>query len=163
MQPVCLNVLVAMLHFYVFQRAGGYLLGEGSKKSPNFRKAIKAPFFKRSILDGLASLGDRFRTLKKKEADLLVQNKALYGDKEHLSQQEYIQGISAWNFNLEDLKTQATLDGFNDLHDSELASFPIKPLKALKGCFDVCEDDVIVSSPRAAVKENERNEGESSG
>ncbi|KAB1222594.1 hypothetical protein CJ030_MR2G025863 [Morella rubra] len=159
-----------MLHFYVFQRAGGYLLGEGSKKSPNFRKAIKAPFFQTSthnrlcgFLDGLAPLGDRFRTLKKKEADLLVQNKALYGDKEHLSQQEYIQGISAWNFNLEDLKTQATLDGFNDLHDSELASFPIKPLKALKGCFDVCEDDVIVSSPRAAVKENERNEGESSG
>ncbi|KAB1209169.1 Serine/threonine-protein kinase fray2 [Morella rubra] len=154
------------------------------KKRPSSEKLLKHPFFKqartidyvaRSILDGLAPLGDRFKTLKKKEADLLVQNKALYGDKEHLSQQEYIRGISAWNFNLEDLKTQAALiqddggsnaaqeDGFNDLRDLELASFPIKPLKALKGCFDVCEDDVIVSSPRAAVQENGRTEGESSG
>ncbi|XP_041009124.1 uncharacterized protein LOC121253218 isoform X1 [Juglans microcarpa x Juglans regia] len=31
------------------------------------------------------------------------------------------------------------------------------------GCFDVCEDDVIVSSPRAVDQENGRNEGESSG
>ncbi|KAB1209679.1 Serine/threonine-protein kinase OSR1, partial [Morella rubra] len=81
--------------FKVFQRAGGYLLGEGSKKAPTSEKLLKHPFFKqartidyvaRSILDGFAFLGDRFRTLKKKEADLLVQNKALYGDKEHLSQ-----------------------------------------------------------------------------
>ncbi|MBA0589439.1 hypothetical protein Gorai_018186 [Gossypium raimondii] len=111
-----------------------------------------------------------------KEADLLVENKALYEDKEQLSQKEYIRGISAWNFNLEDLKSQAALihdyddvpnaedrdgsngvvglspermssemasnsiasssqeDGLNDLHDlkSSLASFPIKPLQALK-------------------------------
>lgn len=90
-----------------------------------------------------------------KEADLLVQNKALYEDKDQLSQvglflvvcvndclwhclckvmfyeysfslchftvslclgcvvlyvqKEYIRGISAWNFNLEDLKSQAAL------------------------------------------------------
>ncbi|MCI69205.1 serine/threonine-protein kinase fray2-like, partial [Trifolium medium] len=38
-----------------------------------------------TILEGLAPLGDRFRTLKAKEADLLMQNKALY-DMEQLSQ-----------------------------------------------------------------------------
>ncbi|EYU44753.1 hypothetical protein MIMGU_mgv11b021090mg, partial [Erythranthe guttata] len=84
------------------------------------------------------------RFSKAKEADLLVRNKALYEDKEHLSQQEYIRGISAWNFNLEDLKNQAALDeldGIDDL-ESSLADFPIKPLQALKGCFDVCEDDI---------------------
>ncbi|KAF5479602.1 hypothetical protein F2P56_000411 [Juglans regia] len=191
------------------------------KKRPTAEKLLKHPFFKharaneylaRGILDGLALLGDRFRMLKAKEADLLVQNKALYGDKEQLSQQEYIRGISAWNFNLEDLKSQAALirddgmpnsedldaskklkdgydgvgfpaerlsqervnhpnahhndeDGFNDIRDlnSSLPSFPVKPLQALKGCFDVCEDDVIVSSPRAVDQENGRNEGESSG
>ncbi|KAG6716017.1 hypothetical protein I3843_04G024800 [Carya illinoinensis] len=190
------------------------------KKRPPSEKLLKHHFFKQArpneylahtILDGLAPLGDRFRTLKAKEADLLVQNKALYGDKEHLSQQEYIRGISAWNFNLEDLKTQAALiqddgmpnaedqdvskkqkdrhddvvfqaerqsqervsnentppnheDGFNDLHDleSSLHSFPIKPLQALKGCFDVCEDDEIVSSPVAVDQRNGRREGESS-
>ncbi|XP_034207063.1 serine/threonine-protein kinase BLUS1 isoform X2 [Prunus dulcis] len=184
------------------------------KKRPTSEKLLKHHFFKharpvdylaRTILDGLSPLGDRFRMLKAKEADLLVQNKALYGDKEHLSQQEYIRGISAWNFNLEDLKNQAALiqedgmpnasskkqnekdedvsfpaegaaiemenqpnaapdqeDGFNDLHDldSSLASFPIKPLQALKGCFDVCKDDESATSPRTIVQENGRSEAE---
>ncbi|XP_048229890.1 serine/threonine-protein kinase BLUS1 isoform X2 [Ricinus communis] len=176
------------------------------KKRPSSEKLLKHHFFKharsneylaRTILDGLAPLGERFRMLKAKEADLLVQNKALYEDKEQLSQQEYIKGISAWNFNLEDLKSQAALiqdyddmqnaedpdgsvkprdrnynvdlpvdrlsheranhssaalshqDGFSDIHDleSSLPSFPIKPLQALKGCFDVGDDDVDATSP----------------
>lgn len=171
------------------------------KKRPTSEKLLKHPFFKhaksyeflaRSILEGLPPLGERFRVLKAKEADLLVQNKALYGDKEQLSQQEYIRGISAWNFNLEDLKNQAALiqdnddcstaenpdlgmkqkdrhddhsfpadkpssegtnhsntsdsheDGFDDLESLEdsLASFPIQPLQALKGYFDIGEDDM---------------------
>ncbi|GMI99149.1 MITOGEN-ACTIVATED PROTEIN KINASE KINASE KINASE KINASE4, TARGET OF TEMPERATURE3 [Hibiscus trionum] len=170
------------------------------KKRPTSEKLLKHHFFKharscdyltRTILDGLSPLGERFRVLKTKEADLLVQNKALYEDKEQLSQQEYIKGISAWNFNLEDLKSQAALiqdyddaqnaedqdgsrkqsdrhdgvglsaekmssemasnsiaassqeDGLNDLQEleSSFASFPIKPLKALKGCFDIGEDE----------------------
>ncbi|KAJ6298576.1 hypothetical protein OIU76_019682 [Salix suchowensis] len=210
------------------------------KKRPTSEKLLKHHFFKnarsyeylgRTILDGLSPLGERFKILKAKEADLLVQNKALYEDKEQMSQQEYIRGISAWNFNLEDLKSQAALiqdydcmsnadpdligkqmdmcnnvefpaeklptksvnhsiaapsqDGFNDLHDlkSSLASFPIKPLQALKGCFDVGEEDVGATSPNWKVtsqteceqqalmelslsaidQESERNKGENSG
>ncbi|RDX62612.1 Serine/threonine-protein kinase fray2, partial [Mucuna pruriens] len=193
------------------------------KKRPSSEKLLKHHFFKqargikylaRTILDGLAPLGDRFRMLKAKEADLLVQNKALYEDKEQLSQKEYIRGISAWNFNLEDLKSQAALiqdddipnaeephrdkkqkdrlddfrvpgeelpavaanhsdgapmpdkeDGFNNLQDLEcsLASFPIKPLQALKGCFDMYEDDVNNSSPRDSDHDYGRIDNESSG
>ncbi|KAG6719955.1 hypothetical protein I3842_03G033600 [Carya illinoinensis] len=111
------------------------------KKRPTAEKLLKHPFFKqaraneylaRGILDGLALLGDRFRLLKAKEADLLVQNKALYGDKEQLSQQEYIRGISAWNFNLEDLKTQAALirdDGMPNSEDPDTS-------KKLKDGYD---------------------------
>ncbi|XP_058087194.1 serine/threonine-protein kinase BLUS1-like isoform X4 [Magnolia sinica] len=176
------------------------------KKRLTSAKLLKHHFFKharsneyltRTILNGLRPLGERFRMLKLKEADFLVQNKVMYGDKEQLSQQEYIRGISGWNFNLEDLKTQAALieecdgisniedpdtnskkkngsdgsdfvpnmlspkkvnhpsavpvqkDGFNDLQNAKgsLASFPIRPLEALKGYFDVCEDDVNGSSP----------------
>ncbi|XP_075501222.1 uncharacterized protein LOC142539562 isoform X1 [Primulina tabacum] len=171
------------------------------KKRPSSEKLLKHAFFKnarssdylaRTILDGMPPLGERFRMLKAKEADILVQNKALYENKEQLSQQEYIRGISAWNFNLEDLKNQAALIqddlisnfedssvsgkfldrhddvGFlverksspqqanhsnidpqlelddDDIHDLEnsLTAFPSKPLQALKGCFDVCEDDI---------------------
>ncbi|XVF16400.1 hypothetical protein REPUB_Repub10bG0028000 [Reevesia pubescens] len=210
------------------------------KKRPTAEKLCKHHFFKnarsydylaRTILDGLAPLGERFRVLKTKEADLLVQNKNLYEDKEQLSQQEYIRGISAWNFNLEDLKSQAALiqdydnvqnaedrdgsrkqrdrhdivglsaarmspetasnsvaassqeDDLSDLHDleSSLASFPIKPLQALKGCFDIGEDDEGANSPnrkgitqseseqfitkslRAMDQDAGRNEGENSG
>ncbi|XP_004232298.1 serine/threonine-protein kinase BLUS1 [Solanum lycopersicum] len=170
------------------------------KKRPSSEKLLKHPFFKqarghdylaRTILDGLPPLGDRFRMLKAREADYLLQNQAMYEDKDHLSQQEYIRGISAWNFNLEDLKNQAALlPDFDDIPDAEdssnrgklregngdvgsvverhnqssvlshedemngnhdldgsLAAFPIKPLQALKGCFDMCEDDITASSP----------------
>ncbi|GFP99724.1 serine/threonine-protein kinase fray2 [Phtheirospermum japonicum] len=166
------------------------------KKRPTSEKLLKHAFFKharsneyldRTILNGLSPLGERFRMLKAKEADMLVQNKASYEDKEQLSQQEYIRGVSAWNFNLEDLKNEAAhiqddlmsedssvsgkhMDGqdetysekadhskaasqlddeLNDLHNLEgsLAVFPMKPLQALKGCFDICEDDVATGSP----------------
>ncbi|GER41339.1 protein kinase, partial [Striga asiatica] len=162
------------------------------KKRPSSEKLLKHSFFKharsneyldRTILNGLNPLGERFRVLKAKEADMLVQNKASYEDKEQLSQQEYIRGVSAWNFDLEDLKNQAALiqddftsnsedssvsgknmdvqeesfsekadhskdasqmedelNGLNHLEGS-LAVFPEKPLQALKGLFDVCEED----------------------
>ncbi|KAG4141824.1 hypothetical protein ERO13_D06G097800v2 [Gossypium hirsutum] len=62
------------------------------KKRPASEKLLKQQFFKHAhsydylvhtILDGLAPLGERL--LKTKEADLLVQNKALYKDNEQLS------------------------------------------------------------------------------
>ncbi|KAL0395695.1 UNVERIFIED_CONTAM: Serine/threonine-protein kinase fray2 [Sesamum calycinum] len=169
------------------------------KKRPTSEKLLKHSFFKharskeylaRTMVGGLSPLGERFKMLKVKEADILVQNKAMYEDKEQLSQQEYIRGISAWNFNLEDLKNQAALipddlilnseessvsgrhadgqddgspivrmhleranhskaasqseDELNDIHnlESSLAAFPMKPLEALKGCFDFSEDDI---------------------
>ncbi|KAK4282408.1 hypothetical protein QN277_013790 [Acacia crassicarpa] len=206
-----------------FKEMVGTCLVKDPKKRPTSEKLLKHPFFKharsyeyltKTILDGLAPLGDRFRVLKAKEADLLVQNKALYEDKEQLSQKEYIRGISAWNFNLEDLKSQAALiqdddtpnaeepdmdkklknkyndngvpaegslavttndsdakptldkeDGFSDIQDleSSLASFPIKPLEALKGCFDIGEDDVNNGSQRDLDQDYGRNENGSSG
>ncbi|WP_277214318.1 hypothetical protein, partial [Isoptericola croceus] len=66
-------------------------------------------FLARSILDGLPPLGERFRTLKGKEADLLLRNQLGSESTEQLSQKEYIRGISGWNFNLEDLKNAAAL------------------------------------------------------
>ncbi|RDX99954.1 Serine/threonine-protein kinase fray2, partial [Mucuna pruriens] len=76
------------------------------KKRPSSEKLLKHHFFKQArgikylahtILDGLAPLGDGFRMLKK----------------------EYIRGISAWNFNPEDLKSQATLIQDDDIPNAE--------------------------------------------
>ncbi|KAJ4912051.1 Protein kinase superfamily protein [Raphanus sativus] len=175
-----------------FKEMVGICLVKDPKKRPTSEKLLKHPFFKqartpdymaKAILNGLPPLGERYRNIKSKEADLLMQNKSEY--EAHLSQQEYIRGISAWNFNLEDLKNQAALisdddnshaeepdcnrkqcerqdestlsperasspetapsqdNELNDIHDleSSFASFPSKPLQALKGCFDIGEED----------------------
>ncbi|XP_076929652.1 uncharacterized protein LOC143594154 [Bidens hawaiensis] len=143
------------------------------KKRPSSEKLLKHSFFKqaknadyleRSILDGLSPLGDRFRILKAKEADLLVQNKELYEDMEQLSQQEYIRGISAWKFNLDDIKNQAALINDND----EISNIEKPKLsnqqngidnnhldakaqdtadEIVQECFDICEADVATASP----------------
>ncbi|XP_013714487.1 serine/threonine-protein kinase BLUS1 isoform X2 [Brassica napus] len=181
-----------------FKEMVGTCLVKDPKKRPTSEKLLKHPFFKqarppdylaKTILNGLPPLGERYRTIKSKEADLLMQNKSEY--EAHLSQQEYIRGISAWNFNLEDLKSQAALisdddsshaedpdfnrkqcerqdesalsperasssettpsqdDELNDIQDleSSFASFPIRPLQALKGCFDVGSDEDNATTP----------------
>ncbi|KAL6639855.1 hypothetical protein ACP70R_022450 [Stipagrostis hirtigluma subsp. patula] len=88
------------------------------RKRPSSEKLLRHSFFKhaksaeylaRSIIDGLPPLGDRFRELKSKEAEMLLNNKLGPESKEQLSQKEYIRGISGWNFNLEDLKNAAAL------------------------------------------------------
>ncbi|KAE8667186.1 serine/threonine-protein kinase OSR1-like isoform X2 [Hibiscus syriacus] len=48
---------------------------------------------------------------------MLAQKKMPDGEKEELSQNEYKRGISGWNFNLEDMKAQASL-----IHDDDLIS-----------------------------------------
>ncbi|KAJ6392985.1 hypothetical protein OIU77_022458 [Salix suchowensis] len=87
-------------------------------KRPSANKLLKHSFFKqarsndyivRTLLDGLPDLGDRIKALKRKEEDMLAQKKMPDGEMEELSQNEYKRGISGWNFNLEDVKAQASL------------------------------------------------------
>uniref|UniRef100_M4DI93 Protein kinase domain-containing protein n=1 Tax=Brassica campestris TaxID=3711 RepID=M4DI93_BRACM len=96
------------------------------KKRPTSAKLLKHPFFKharstdylsRKILHGLSPLGDRFKKLKEAEAELF---KGINGDKEQLSQHEYMRGISAWNFDLEDLRKQASLNPDSEMCSSEV-------------------------------------------
>ncbi|KAJ0800599.1 hypothetical protein HanPI659440_Chr03g0104961 [Helianthus annuus] len=114
-----------------------------------------------TFIDSLTNLQKVYQELnyvQAKEADLLVQNKELYGDKEQLSQiNEYGEisnleepktsnqqnGISD---NCSDAKSQDTADEIVNL-ESSFASFPTPSLQALKGCFDICEDDVATVSP----------------
>ncbi|KAK4436742.1 Serine/threonine-protein kinase fray2 [Sesamum alatum] len=87
-------------------------------KRPSAKKLLKHSFFKqarsndyigRTLLEGLPALGDRLQALKRKEEDLLAQKKMPDGQKEEISQNEYKRGISGWNFDLEDMKAQASL------------------------------------------------------
>ncbi|XP_020088263.1 serine/threonine-protein kinase BLUS1 isoform X3 [Ananas comosus] len=112
------------------------------KKRPSSEKLLKHAFFKharsneyleKSILDNLSPLGERFRMLKSKEADFLLHNKGLPGEKEQLSQREYIRGISGWNFNLEDLKAQAAR---LETSDGALPSEEVDNISNTKDAFD---------------------------
>ncbi|PIN11892.1 Non-specific serine/threonine protein kinase [Handroanthus impetiginosus] len=87
-------------------------------KRPSAKKLLKHSFFKqarsndyiaRTLLEGLPALGDRLQALKRKEEDMLAQKKMPDGQKEEISQNEYKRGISSWNFNLDDMKAQASL------------------------------------------------------
>ncbi|KAL6187068.1 hypothetical protein ACLB2K_043183 [Fragaria x ananassa] len=124
-----------------FKKIVAACLVKDQKKRPTAEKLLKHRFFKnarskefivRTILDGLRPLGDRFRMLKQKEAELFGQN-----GEELLSQQEYIRGISAWNFDVEDLKRQAVLvqddDGITIAENQEW-------ICKQKGGFDISVD-----------------------
>ncbi|XP_058195733.1 serine/threonine-protein kinase BLUS1-like isoform X2 [Rhododendron vialii] len=87
-------------------------------KRPCSKKLLKHSFFKkarsndyiaRTLLEGLPDLGDRLKALKIKEEDMVAQKKIPDGQKEEMSQNEYKRGLSDWNFNLEDVKAQASL------------------------------------------------------
>lgn len=102
-------------------------------KRPSAEKLLKHSFFKharpaefvaRTILGPLPPLWDRVNDLKVKDAARLAQKKMPYGEQEERSQNEYKRGVSAWNFDLEDLKAQAALD------DAESFSGPIEKLDA---------------------------------
>ncbi|KAF7124809.1 hypothetical protein RHSIM_Rhsim12G0183200 [Rhododendron simsii] len=87
-------------------------------KRPCAKKLLKHSFFKkarsndyiaRTLLEGLPDLGDRLKALKIKEEVMVAQKKIPDGQKEEMSQNEYKRGLSDWNFNLEDVKAQASL------------------------------------------------------
>ncbi|KAK8992587.1 hypothetical protein V6N11_048662 [Hibiscus sabdariffa] len=80
-----------------------------------FRQARSNDYIARTLLEGLPALGDRIQALKRKEEDMLAQKKMPDGEKEELSQNEYKRGISGWDFNLEDMKAQASLIQDDDL------------------------------------------------
>ncbi|CAI9780034.1 unnamed protein product [Fraxinus pennsylvanica] len=97
-------------------------------KRPSAKKLLRHSFFKqarstdyiaRTLLEGLPALGDRLLALKRKEEDMLAQKKIPDGQKEEISQNEYKRGISGWNFNLDDMKAQASLIQDDDIPEKD--------------------------------------------
>lgn len=101
-----------------FKQMIAMCLVKNPSKRPSAHKLLKQPFFKqarshdyicRKLLEGLPTLGDRHQALKEKEEDMLAQKKIPDAQQEEISQNEYKRGISGWNFDIEDLKSQASL------------------------------------------------------
>ncbi|KAK3159323.1 hypothetical protein QOZ80_2AG0148620 [Eleusine coracana subsp. coracana] len=119
-----------------FKQMVAMCLVKDPSKRPTAKKLLKQPFFKqarssdfisRKLFEGLPGLGARYQALKDKDEDLLAQKKIPDGKKEELSQDEYKRGISSWNFDMDDLKSQASLvtecDDSISCKDSDALSF----------------------------------------
>lgn len=101
-----------------FKEMVAMCLVKDQTKRPTAKKLLKHSFFKNAklpelsvkyLLSGLPPLWDRVKELQLKDAAQLALKKMPSAEQEALSQSEYQRGVSAWNFDVEDLKAQASL------------------------------------------------------
>ncbi|GKV04007.1 hypothetical protein SLEP1_g16225 [Rubroshorea leprosula] len=101
-----------------FKEMVAMCLVKDQTKRPTAEKLLKHSFFKhakppdlsvKTLFTDLPPLWNRVKALQLKDAAQLALQKMPSADKEALSQSEYQRGVSAWNFDIEDLKAQASL------------------------------------------------------
>ncbi|KAL6005673.1 hypothetical protein ACLOJK_006244 [Asimina triloba] len=101
-----------------FKEMVAMCLVKDQTKRPTAEKLLKHSFFKnakplelsvKSLLADLPPLWDRVKALQLKDAAQLALKKMPSAEQEAISQSEYKRGVSAWNFEIEDLKAQASL------------------------------------------------------
>ncbi|CAL4928656.1 unnamed protein product [Urochloa decumbens] len=101
-----------------FKEMVAMCLVKDQTKRPTAEKLLKHSFFKnakppeltvKSVLTDLPPLWDRVKALQLKDAARLALKKMPSSEQEALSMGEYQRGVSAWNFDIEDLKAQASL------------------------------------------------------
>ncbi|XP_010252417.1 PREDICTED: serine/threonine-protein kinase BLUS1-like isoform X2 [Nelumbo nucifera] len=101
-----------------FKEMVAMCLVKDQTKRPTAEKLLKHSFFKhakppelsvKNLLTDLPPLWDRVKALQLKDAAQLALKKMPSAEQEALSQSEYKRGVSAWNFDVEDLKAQAAL------------------------------------------------------
>ncbi|PNT53425.1 hypothetical protein POPTR_001G084700v4 [Populus trichocarpa] len=101
-----------------FKEMVAMCLVKDQTKRPTAEKLIKHSFFKnakppelsvKKLFADLPPLWNRVKAIQLKDAAQLALKKMPSAEQEALSQSEYQRGVSAWNFDLEDLKAQASL------------------------------------------------------
>nr|VDD24630.1 unnamed protein product [Brassica oleracea] len=101
-----------------FKEMVALCLVKDQTKRPTAEKLLKHSFFKnakppeicvKKLFADLPPLWTRVKTLEAKDAAQLALKGIASADQEAISQSEYQRGVSAWNFNVEDLKEQASL------------------------------------------------------
>ncbi|KAA8525744.1 hypothetical protein F0562_007605 [Nyssa sinensis] len=101
-----------------FKEMVAMCLVKDQTKRPTAEKLLKHSFFKhakppelsvKKLFADLPPLWDRVKALQLKDAAQLALKKMPSAEQEAISQSEYQRGVSAWNFDIEDLKVQASL------------------------------------------------------
>ncbi|KAL7165615.1 hypothetical protein ACSBR2_041321 [Camellia fascicularis] len=101
-----------------FKEMVAMCLVKDQTKRPTAEKLLKHSFFKhakppelsvKKLFADLPPLWNRVKTLQIKDAAQLALKRMPSAEQEAISQSEYQRGVSAWNFDIEDLKAQASL------------------------------------------------------
>ncbi|KAJ6821776.1 serine/threonine-protein kinase fray2 [Iris pallida] len=101
-----------------FKEMVAMCLDKDQAKRPTAEKLLKHSFFRtakppelsvKSLLADLPPLWERVKALQLKDAAQLAMKKMPSAEQEALSQSEYQRGVSAWNFDVNDLRIQASL------------------------------------------------------
>ncbi|XP_078445821.1 uncharacterized protein LOC144714889 [Wolffia australiana] len=150
-----------------FKEMVGMCLVKDQSKRPSAERLLKHSFFKnvkapevslKGMFADLPPLWERVNIIKKKDAAQLALKKMPSAEQEALSQSEYQRGVSAWNFDLEDLKAQAALIP-DDEEDGNLRFFPAEKVPSIS---EKCAEELASKNDRdqresavgAAVLEN---------
>ncbi|KAJ0243143.1 Protein kinase superfamily protein [Hirschfeldia incana] len=118
-----------------FKELVALCLVKDQTKRPTAEKLLKHSFFKnakppeicvKKLFVNLPPLWTRVKTLQDKDAAQLALKGIASADQDAISQSEYQRGVSAWNFNVEDLKEQASLlDDDDSLAESREEDEPV--------------------------------------
>uniref|UniRef100_A0A2P2LGD5 Uncharacterized protein MANES_02G003400 n=1 Tax=Rhizophora mucronata TaxID=61149 RepID=A0A2P2LGD5_RHIMU len=101
-----------------FKEMVAMCLVKDQTRRPTAEKLLKHPLFKhakppelsvKKLFTDLPPLWSRVKAIQLKDDAQLALKKMPSADQEALSQSEYHRGVSAWNFDIEDLKAQASL------------------------------------------------------
>ncbi|CAL5360303.1 unnamed protein product [Camellia sinensis] len=101
-----------------FKEMVAMCLVKDQTKRPTAEKLLKHSFFKQAkppelsvkkLFADLPPLWNRVEALQRKDAAQLALKRMPSAEQEAISQSEYQRGVSAWNFDIEDLKVQASL------------------------------------------------------
>ncbi|KGN55672.1 serine/threonine-protein kinase dst1 isoform X2 [Cucumis sativus] len=144
-----------------FKEMVAMCLVKDQAKRPTAEKLIKHSFFKnakppevslKKLFANLPPLSHRVKDLQLKDAAQLALKKMPSAEQEALSQSEYQRGVSAWNFDVEDLKAQASLvnDDMAEMKEEEEninscsvkdAFYPRSILRNFNSCNESSQDE----------------------
>ncbi|MFS7942104.1 putative protein kinase STE-STE20-Fray family [Helianthus anomalus] len=159
-----------------FKELVAMCLVKDQTKRPTAEKLLKHSFFKQAkppeisvkkLFADLPPLWHRVKALQIKDAAQLALKKMPSADQEAISQSEYQRGVSAWNFNVEDIKFKASLmqddDEIQDIREDDGSSTSVvnndaSDSKATIGKVDstseLVSSDEVVSSESLSNKDN---------
>ncbi|KAG8659007.1 serine/threonine-protein kinase BLUS1 isoform X2 [Manihot esculenta] len=140
-----------------FKEMVAMCLVKDQTKRPTAEKLLKHSCFKhakppelsvKKLFADLPPLWNRVKALQLKDAAQLALKKMPSAEQEALSQSEYQRGVSAWNFDLEDLKAQASLvrDDDDDMPDTREEDECMKPFGSYKLVSDGQSSSVKLNS-----------------